>query len=326
MTIQPRMLPQETVEGLRPPLPGYPFFRHADYFPFRSQVTDYSAINAWWLADASFLVYGSSDFILQAFRDSPLPDQGFRIDWLGSADDNRGMILSNDSIIAVVFRGTRLQTHKVFDLAEIVLIDEDDFWTDSQFVPAASRVGGRVHQGFKEAYNDVCDQLDAVVRAKLPSQSIWLTGHSLGGALATLAAAHCVEIEMPIQGIYTYGCPRVGDADFVDRLPRQSHYRFVHRDDWIPTVPPELLGYTHAGVLKSVGTATTRKFWEDVAQGLDQLAASVKSMVREMRWDMADLPFKVAGLADHAAVYYATLLWNELLETREAKTPRLPPD
>ena len=325
MTIQPRTLPQETVEGLRPPLPGYPFLAHSDYFPFRSQAIDYCAINAWWLADASFLVYGAADFILQAFHDSPLPRQGFRIDWLGSPADNRGMILSNDSMIAVVFRGTRLQKHNVFDLAEITLIDEDDFWTDSQFVPAASRIGGRVHQGFREAFFDVRDQLDAVVSKKLPEQSIWFTGHSLGGALATLAAAHCVEIKMPIQGIYTYGCPRVGDADFVDRLPRQSHYRFVHRDDWIPTVPPELLGYTHAGQLRSLGTATPRKFWEDVARGVDELADTVKSMVREMRWDMGDMPFKVAGLADHAAVYYATLLWNELLETPEAKMPRLPP-
>jgi hypothetical protein len=306
-------------------LPGYPFFAHSDYFPFRSQAIDYSAINAWWLADASFLVYGASGFILSAFQDSPLPGQGFCVDWLGSADDNRGMILSNESMIAVVFRGTRLQTHNVFDVAEIVLIDEDDFWTDSQFVPSASRVGGRVHEGFKEAFFEVRDQLDAVVRAKLPSQSIWFTGHSLGGALATLAAAHCVEIKMPFQGIYTYGCPRVGDADFVDRLPRQSHYRFVHRDDWIPTVPPKLLGYTHAGQLRSLGTATPRTFWDDVTRGLDELADSVKSMVREMRWDMGDLPFKVAGFADHAAVYYATLLWNELLETPEAKMPRLPP-
>ena len=62
----------------------------------------------------------------------------------------------------------------------------------------------------------------------------------------------------------------------------------------------------------------------NAAKGIDELSASVRSLVREMRWDMGDLPFKISGLADHAAVYYATLLWNELLETPEATTPRLP--
>jgi hypothetical protein len=85
-----------------------------------------------------------------------------------------------------------------------------------------------------------------------------------------------------------------------------------------------MLGYTHAGALKAIGTATPRKFWDDVTKGIDELSASVRSLVREMRWDMGDLPFKISGLADHAAVYYATLLWNELLETPEATTPRLP--
>jgi hypothetical protein len=325
MNMQPRPIPQETVEGLRPPLPGYPYFEHADHFPFRADATGYSAVNAWWLADASFLVYGNADFITRTFRDSSLPRQGFHVDWLGTARNNRGMVLRNDRMMAIVFRGTRLQRHNVFDLAEITVINEDDFWTDSRFATAASRVGGRVHEGFHEAYLEISDQLDALVRAKPPGQSIWFAGHSLGGALATLAAAHCVEFGIPLQGIYTYGCSRVGDAEFVRQLPEQSHYRFVHRDDWIPNLPPEVLGYQHAGALRTLGRGSKRKFWDDLSKGIDEIAASVKSMVREMRWDTGELPFKIAGLADHAAVYYATLLWNELLEAPEATTPRLPP-
>jgi hypothetical protein len=309
------------VEGLRPPLPGYPYFEHAGRFPFRSHATAYSASNAWWLAEASFLVYGDATFIRHTLRNSPLPDQDYRIAWLGTDENNRGMVLANDTMLAIVFRGTRLQTHNLFDLAEITLINEDDFWTDSRLATAASRIGGQVHEGFLDAYLEISDQLEAVLRGKKPEQSIWLTGHSLGGALATLAAAHCVEHGLPVQGIYTYGSPRVGDADFARQLPARSHYRFVHRDDWIPNVPPEVLGYQHAGVLRTLGQGTKRKFWQDVTQGIDELTASVKSMVRELRWDMGELPFKIAGLADHAAVYYATLLWNELLESPEAGAP-----
>ncbi len=321
MPIQPRPLPQETVEGLRPPLPGYPYFAHADYFPFRPHATGYSAVNSWWLADASFLVYGTSDFILQAFQDSPLPRQGFGVQWIGTAADNRGMILSNEATIVVVFRGTRLQTHNVFDFAEVVLIHEDDLWTDSQFLPAACRVGGRVHEGFRDAYAEISDRLDAVVSARRSGQSLWLTGHSLGGALATLAAAHFADV--PVQGTYTFGCPRVGDKAFGSVLPRHAYYRFVHRDDWVPTVPPELLGYVHAGTLHCMGSGRRRKFWQDVTHGAGRLTEALRSMAKEMRWDMGELPFKVAGLADHAAIYYATLLWNDLLESPEARMRRI---
>ena len=311
MTIQPRPLPSETITGLIPPLPGFPFFAHADQFPFQPHATSYSAINAWWLADAGFLVYGTAEFVEQAFRDSPLPGQGYKLQWLGAADDNRGMILQNDETVVVVFRGTRFQSHTLMDVAELVVIHEDDLWTDSQFLPAVFRMGGSVHQGFRDAFAEVSDQLDAVVGAKRPDQQLWLTGHSLGGALATLAAAHVDGAS--VRGLYTYGCPRVGDASFVSNLPEQSHYRFVHRDDWVPTVPPELLGYVHGGVLHDLPGAGPRKFWKDATSGADLLVAAVKSMASQLRIDVGKLPFKISGLTDHAVVYYATLLWNDLV-------------
>ena len=56
----------ESVEGLRPPREGFPYFAHADRFPFLPEISDYSAANAWWLADACFLVYGDATFIENA--------------------------------------------------------------------------------------------------------------------------------------------------------------------------------------------------------------------------------------------------------------------
>lgn len=44
--------------------------------------------------------------------------------------------------------------------------------------------------------------------------SLWLTGHSLGGAMATLAAAWLAERKIPFSGAYTFGQPRVGDDNF----------------------------------------------------------------------------------------------------------------
>ena len=312
MPIERRPHPSETVGGLRPPLPGFPFFAHADRFPFESRATAYSAANAWWLADASFLVYGTASFIEDVLHHSALPSQGFQLDWLGTRDENRGMILSNDATLVIVFRGTRLQVRTLFDLVEIVLIDEDDLWIDSQFLPTVCRAGGHVHHGFLTAYADISDEVNTVVQAQRPGQALWLTGHSMGGALATLAAAHFGA--PTIQGIYTYGCPRVGDTAFVNALPRESYYRFVHRDDWVCTLPPDLLGYGHGGTLRQLPGSGPRRFWDDLLSGVGGLEGAVNSLANRLRLDIDQLPFKIAGLADHAPIYYATILWNALVD------------
>jgi triacylglycerol lipase len=313
MPFEPRPLPEETVAGLRPPLPGFPYFQHADSFAFEPHTETCSSTNAWWLADASFLVYGTADFIRRAIDNSPLPTQGFRLGWLGVPDDNRGIVLQNETTLAIVFRGTRLDTHTPLAAAEIIVINQDDLWTDAQFLPAVCRAGGRVHRGFLAAFAACREQVDAIVGRKRPSQRLWLTGHSLGGALATLAAAHLGSV--PIQGIYTYGCPRVGDAQFAATLPRTSHFRFVHREDWVPTVPPKMLGYVHAGALRPVAGSGTRSFWDNLSQGANELLSAAKEMARQARLDTGPLPLRLAGLADHAPIYYASLLWNRLLAT-----------
>jgi pimeloyl-ACP methyl ester carboxylesterase len=315
MVVEPRQMPVETIDGLRPPLAEFPYFAHSDVLAFQPQATSYSDVNAWWLADASFLVYGSATFIECAFQSSPLPDQGFCLDWLGTREDNRGMVLSNDAAIVVVFRGTRLQVHNLM-AAEVVLLNQDDLWTDSQFLPKVCRAGGKVHAGFLQAFTEISDRLDEIIQAKRPEQRLWLTGHSLGGALATLAAAHLEP--GAVQGLYTFGCPRVGDAAFAAALQVDSHHRFVHRDDWVATLPPEFIGYVHSGIFTSVTDGSRRNFLDDLTQGAKELTTALQAMAGESNIKTGGLPFKVSGLADHMPVYYATLLWNALVKRDSA--------
>ncbi len=318
MNLQPRPLPLETIDGLRPPLSGFPYFDYADRFPFRPEASSNSLGNASWLADASFLVYGTADFIAEALARSPLRDQGFTLEWLGTAEDNRGMVLSSHTALVVVFRGTRMQVRGVLDLAELVLINQNDLWVDSQFLPTVWRAGGHVHRGFLGAFEEISDRLDAIVRAKSPRQRVWLTGHSLGGALATLAAAHLDP--SVIEGVITFGSPRVGDRAFVISLPESKLTRYVHRDDWVATVPPTLLGYTHAGKLISVPGSPARDVFSDFQAGLGEVKAALTGMAKDLRVRMGDLPFKVSVLADHAPVYYATLLGNALLDSADRES------
>ena len=65
---------------------------------------------------------------------------------------------------------------------------------------------------------------------------IWVTGHSLGGAMATLVSHRLAVEGFPVRAVYTYGSPRPGDRNFRDayRLP---NYRFVNDNDLVPHCP-----------------------------------------------------------------------------------------
>jgi triacylglycerol lipase len=113
---------------------------------------------------------------------------------------------------------------------------------------------GGLHWGFKSdadaAWTEVVTALNAA------PGPLYLTGHSLGGAIATITALRIAQ-EMPaladrIHGIYTFGMPRTGDATYAMRYnaalgPRT--FRLVHGDDVVAKVPPAVLGFRHVGSL-----------------------------------------------------------------------------
>lgn len=111
----------------------------------------------------------------------------------------------------------------------------------------------RVHQGFKRAYNVVgdkikkalsCTQGDDCIKFDKSKDRIWLTGHSLGGALAAYAgvALSNAGFNSNIKGIYTYGQPKVGNSAFA-KLYKSNYgfdanrnFRFVNKNDPVPTM------------------------------------------------------------------------------------------
>lgn len=303
-------MPRETVAGLVPPLAGFPYFAGAEEAPFQPRAEAYCAVNAWWLADASFLVYGDAPFVEAEFEASPLPALGFTLGWLGTPEVNRGLILENDDLLVIAFRGTRMLAHSLLDVLDVAVLNQDDLWVDSLFLPAAHQAGGRVHGGFLKAFREISGRLDEANAGRRPGQALWLTGHSLGGALAVLAAAHLEPAA--VSGLYTFGCPRVGDAAFCRALPGRSHHRFVHRGDIVPGLPPEFLGYAHAGTLHALGDGPCRGMMEDLARASRELAQALRWPGGEAGSRAAELPF-LSGVADHMPVYYATLLWNALI-------------
>ena len=85
---------------------------------------------------------------------------------------------------------------------------------------------------------------------------VWITGHSLGGALATVAAWRLLKMGVNVKGLYTFGSPRAGNHAFVHdlrvrafdrgmKIPKGEGNlaRFVHHMDIVARIPP-IMGWT----------------------------------------------------------------------------------
>ena len=129
---------------------------------------------------------------------------------------------------------------------------------------------GKVHQGFLNAFRSVKDQIDRYLPCAegLP---IFITGHSLGGALATLGAAHLSG--WGLAACYTFGAPRVGNKVFASRL-RTPVYRVVNPLDPVPLVPGRWRGYRDVGDEERLRRTSALDTLREIGCGLFRLCRS----------------------------------------------------
>src|SRR5262249_37982085 len=110
-----------------------------------------------------------------------------------------------------------------------------------------------VHQGFNAALEGAWPQLAAALReaAAGAGAPLIVAGHSLGGALAALAALRLAqESVVAADAVYSFGMPRVGSPVFAlayDQMRGERPYRLVHGEDLVPTVPPSNFNFRHVG-------------------------------------------------------------------------------
>jgi len=158
-----------------------------------------------------------------------------------SIADTEAMVAETDKFVVVAFRGTSSRAQLMTDM-------------QARLNVARVAVDGRcvrVHAGFYAAFRKIEAKLREVLTAQDEAKAVYLTGHSLGGALALVAAAAFGgndKLGDRIAAVYTFGTPRVGGADFPN-LVKAPHYRVVNSGDVVPLVPPNwLTGYVHTGM------------------------------------------------------------------------------
>jgi len=200
--------------------------------------TQFSIKNAYALALASRLAYKSEETIR-----NKLQEQGFNSEFINEpSTDTQLFIAHNGTAIVISFRGTE----KFKD------------WLTDAGIEFHNTPNGRTHKGFDKALDSVWSRITQTLeKVHQYGQPLWITGHSLGGALAVLAAARLTldidqNVYKSINGLYTFGQPRVGDRVFVKALDNEikpRYFRFVNDNDMVPRVPDRLNQYQEGGFI-----------------------------------------------------------------------------
>ncbi len=116
---------------------------------------------------------------------------------------------------------------------------------------------GKVHQGF---YRDEEKVSRAILEAVSGARVIHVTGHSLGGALATLFAQRLSDSGYPVGQVATFGAPRCGDSRYR-KFYSVEIQRYANDGDLVPLLPPAHWGYRH--VCPPVrGQSLSRQWWD----------------------------------------------------------------
>jgi len=112
----------------------------------------------------------------------------------------------------------------------------DWFYTDADAVFVKLPDGaGKIHRGFYESFDSVQKKVEAAL-GELPADlPLYVTGHSLGGALANVAGME-LEKARHLAAVYTFGSPRVGDEVWASRM-KVPLYRTVNGRDVVPLLP-----------------------------------------------------------------------------------------
>lgn len=174
-------------------------------------------------------------------------------------------------VVILAFRGTEAPNKENLQVREVIDVLKDlDIYKTELTDYGFSNGWGYAHRGFVTALQAVDDtdrnnllveKIKTLTRDD-PNVTVWVTGHSLGGAIATLMTARLLDLldqgaTFKLGGMYTFGSPMVGNHTFKARMEESARRhgvtlaRFRNDQDVVTSVPGvlRLLNYHHAGQL-----------------------------------------------------------------------------
>ena len=205
---------------------------------------------------------------------------GFNIVEFFNIDGAQAYLLKDMNGIHVLsFRGTEVS-------------QKSDVLADLKAGKNIEACGGKVHVGFKGEINKVWP---AIEKAVASIDTMYITGHSLGAAMATIAAS---RVQSKVIALITFGSPRVGNAEFVNSV-NVTHYRVQNNCDDVTKVPFRLMGFRHHGTHKYMnfyGEFRDLSPWQRVK---DMIRSRLKARAKGQ---------KFIGVFDHLMANYISKL------------------
>ena len=256
--------------------------------------------NAWWLAEVSRLIYhpkfaNDKNINFGAFR---FQQQAYIENIETSTHIALLKVIQDPACLIIVFRGS----------------DEIEDWRINAQINQSDFINrGKVHSGFKKAYLSIREEL--FTELKNNSLPLFITGHSLGAALAALAASELYENKY-FDSCYTFGSPRVGDSEFVKSITSNSIYRIINNSDIVTTIPIDFktINYRHIGLnyliddqntlIKRLSETEIYDYQKAKLKDLKDYAIS-KLFNNELNTIKDNLP---SFLVDHAPINYVLAL------------------
>lgn len=198
--------------------------------------------NAYWMALLANIVY-----LKTAERDEK-PDERRILQQLKQQDAEfisvfgvdknsaQAALIEHKDYLCMTFRGT----------------NEISDWLDNIDAFATKKLFGEFHRGFWNCVDDVWQPLDNRLKElrQARMRPLFLTGHSLGGAMASIAAARLIDEDRPFSGVYTFGQPRAMARDTARTFNmecKSRYFRFHNNNDIVTRVPARMMGYSHVG-------------------------------------------------------------------------------
>lgn len=175
----------------------------------------------------------------------------------------------------------------------------DDITAYADMPMTLAETVGQVHQGFKTEVDEIWPRLEPELAKN--TKTLWLTGHALGGAMATICAGRCMlsYVKTEPEELYTFGSPRVGCNRYVDHV-KLSHFRWVNNDDALTRFPPARQGYRHSGTemyIDQFGRFRDRQGWRRIGGWLQGALSGLRRN-------------RMGQLSDHASPLYTDAIFK----------------
>lgn len=147
-------------------------------------------------------------------------------------------VVEYSDVVILAFQGTITEFGRDGEFRMDSLIDWVQNFKVELISTEQSGLPGRVHEGFLGQLDLVYETVVDVLRTSR-EKPILVTGHSQGGAVATLATRKLIQDGFNVEATYTFGAPKAGDARFAKSI-KSPLFRVEFGNDVVPHVPPSL--------------------------------------------------------------------------------------